>query len=65
MSDYSDCYYDLHKGEINRERTAGQYREKMINELPADEMIKLMFTSFIKTKGVTDVVELGEKYFKE
>lgn len=22
MSDYSDCHYDLHKGEISRERTA-------------------------------------------
>lgn len=33
MSDYSDCYYELHKDEIEEENKANNYRERLIDEI--------------------------------
>ena len=41
MSDYSDCYYELHKDEIEKENKANNYRERLIDEISHDDMIKI------------------------
>ena len=64
MSDYSDCYDELHKYEIERERTVDQVRERMINELLPEDMINIMFSDYVKRIGTIDVMELGKKYLK-
>lgn len=64
MSDYSDCYYELHKDEIEKENKANNYRERLIDEISHDDMIKIMFTDFIKKQGVTKTIEIGEEYLR-
>lgn len=63
MSDYSEEWYELHKDTIEQERKLQFYRGKIINELPLDEMIKIIFTDLINRMGASDVIKLGEKYF--
>lgn len=65
MSGYSDCWYDLHKGEIEKERKAQLYRDKMISELSSDEMIRIMFSDFIEKKDTFYVTDVGRIYFRE
>lgn len=65
MSGYSDCWYNLHKGEIEKERKAQLYRNKMISELSSDEMIRIMFSDFIEKKGTSYVTDVGRIYFRE
>lgn len=62
MSDYSDCYYELHEDEIKRERVVRQYRERLVSELSTNAMIRIMFSNFINVTGASDVIRLGEKY---
>lgn len=62
MSDYSDCYYELHKYEIERENKANHYRRRLISEISHDEMIKIMFEDFIKKQGDPKIIEIGERY---
>lgn len=64
MSDYSDCYYELHKDEIEKENKANNCRERLIDEISHDDMIKIMFTDFIKNQGVTKTIEIGEEYLR-
>lgn len=64
MSDYSDCYYEFHKDEIERENRTDNYRERLINEISHDDMIKIMFIDFIEKQGVTKVIEIGKKYLR-
>lgn len=65
MSHYSDCYYEEHKHEFEREAKAKNFRERLTVELSCDDMIKIMFADFIKCKGVFDVIRIGEKYLKD
>lgn len=48
--DYSDCYYELHKDETERENKAKNFRKRLINEISIDDMIKSFFTDFISKK---------------
>jgi hypothetical protein len=64
VSDYSDCYHELHKYEIEREGTIEQYRKRMINELNTEDMIKIMFSDYVKRTGASDVIKLSKEYLK-
>lgn len=62
MSHYSDCYYEANKDEFERERKARECRERMINELNWNKIIRIMFTDFIEKKSDYDVIKIAEKY---
>ena len=64
MSDYSDCYYELHKDEIEKEDRANNYRERLVNEISHGDMIKIMFSDFIKKQGVIKTIKIGEEYLR-
>ena len=51
MSHYSDCYYKANKNEFERERKAERYRKRMIDELPINTMIRIMFADFLDKKS--------------
>ena len=61
MSHYSDCYYEANKGQIEQERKAREYRRIMVDELPMDNMIRIMFADFLARKSDWDVIRLAEK----
>lgn len=44
------------------ERKAEEYRERMIEELHWNKIIKIMFTDFIESKSDYDVIKIAEKY---
>ena len=62
MSHYSDCYYEANKEQFEQERKAKECRERMIEELHWNKIIKIMFTDFIENKSDYDVVKISEKY---
>lgn len=62
MSHYSDCYDKANKDEFERERKARECRERMINELNWNKIIRIMFTDFIEKKSDYDVIKIAEKY---
>lgn len=64
MSDYSDCYYELHKDEIERENKANNCRRRLINEISIDNMIKIIFVDFINKKDDYDTIKIAEEYLK-
>ena len=43
---------------------ANNYRERLIDEISHDDMIKIMFTDFIKKQGATKTIEIGEEYLR-
>lgn len=66
-----DEYGKLGEGENSNQYKMTEYRNKiltcrnrLINELQTEEMIKIMFEHFIKTQNVDKIIELGEKYLK-
>lgn len=61
MSHYSDFYYEANKEQIEQERKAREYREIMVDELPMDNMIRIMFADFLAKKSDWDVIKLAEK----
>ena len=65
MGHYDDCYYEAHKYEIKREAKANNFRTRLVDEISHDDMIKIMFTHFIKTQGVSEVIKIGEEYLRE
>lgn len=65
MSHYSDCYYEAHKHEFEREERAKNFRERLTVEISCDDMIKIMFADFIKSKCAIEVIKIGEKYLKD
>ena len=64
MSHYSDCYYEANKDEFERERKAERYRERMIDELPINTMIRIMFADFLDKKSDYDVIGIAEKHLR-
>ena len=64
MSDYSDCYYELHKDEIERENRANNYRKRLVDEISHDDMIKIMFANFIQKQEDMMIIKLGEEYLR-
>lgn len=63
MSGYSEDYYKLHKDEIERENKAEDYRKKLIDEISIDDMVKILFTNFIKKQDASEVIKIGKEYF--
>ena len=65
MGHYDDCYYEAHKQEFERETKVRSCRKRLVDEISHDDMIKIMFTDFVKKKGDYEVIELGKEYLRE
>lgn len=65
MGHYDDCYYEAHKYEFEREAKAQKFKKRLIDEISHDDMIKIMFTHFIKTQDVSEIIKIGEEYLQE
>lgn len=64
MSDYSDCYYEANKELFERERKAKEYKNRMLDELPTNTMIRIMFADFLDKKSDNDVIGIAEKHLR-
>lgn len=65
MGHYDDCYYEANKERFEREAKARNCRQRLVDELSHDDMIKIMFTDFIKKKDDYDSIKLAEEYLSE
>lgn len=64
MSDYSDCYYEANKELFEKERISEEYKNRMIDELPINTMIRIMFADFLDKKSDYDVIGIAEKHLR-
>lgn len=62
MSDYSEVWEDMHEDEIKLEHKANQCKEALIDNLSSDEMIRIMFTSYLKTASNNDIIKLHDNF---
>lgn len=65
MSHYEDAWDELHASEFNRINKARNIRERLINELTTDELIKIMFADFIDKVPDRKVIEMGVVHLKK
>lgn len=65
MGHYDDCYYEANKERFEREAKARNCRKRLVDELSHDDMIKIMFTDFIKKKDDYNSIKLAEEYLSE
>ena len=64
MSHYNDCYFEANKERFERQRRAEEYKDKMIDELSTNAMIRIMFRDFLDKKRDYDVIDLAEKHLR-
>lgn len=64
MSHYSDCYYESNKELFEKKRISEEYKNRMIDELPINTMIRIMFADFLDKKSDYDVIGIAEKHLR-
>lgn len=62
MSDYSEVWEDTHEDQIKLEHKADQCKKALIDNLSSDEMIRIMFTSYLKTVSNSDMIKLHDNF---
>jgi len=62
MSDYSEVWEDMHEDQIKLEHKADQCKKDLIDNLSSDEMIRIMFTSYLKTVSNNDMIKLHDNF---
>lgn len=62
MSDYSEVWEDMHEDQIKLEHKADQCKKALIDNLSSDEMIRIMFTSYLKTVSNNDIFKLHDNF---
>ena len=62
MSDYFEVWEDMHEDEIKLEHKADQCKKALIDNLSSDEMIRIMFTSYLKTVSNNDIIKLHDNF---
>ena len=62
MSDYSEVWEEMHEDQIKMGHKADQCKKVLINDLSADDMIKLMFTGYLNTLSNSNIVKLYDKF---
>lgn len=62
MSDYSEVWEDMHEDEIKLEHKADQCKKALIDNLSSDEMIRIMFTSYLNTVSNNDIIKLHDNF---
>lgn len=62
MSDYSEVWEDMHEDQIKLEHKADQCKKALIDNLSSDEMIRIIFTSYLKTVSNNDIIKLHDNF---
>ena len=62
MSDYSEVWEEMHEDQIKMEHKADQCKKALINNLSSDDMIRIMFTSYLKTVSNNDMIKLHDNF---
>lgn len=62
MSDYSEVWEDMHEDQIKLDYKADQCKKALIDNLSSDEMIRIMFTSYLKTVSHNDIIKLHDNF---
>ena len=62
MSDYSEVWEDMHEDQIKLDHKADQCKQALIDNLSSDEMIRIMFTSYLKTVSHNDIIKLHDNF---
>lgn len=62
MSDYSEVWEDMHEDQIKLDHKADQCKKALIDNLSSDEMIRIMFTSYLKTVSHNDIIKLHDNF---
>lgn len=62
MSDYSEVWEDMHEDQIKLEHKADQCKKDLIDNLSSDEMIRIMFTSYLNTASNNDIIKLHDNF---
>ena len=62
MSDYSEVWEEMHEDQIKLDHKAHQCKEALIDNLSSDEMIRIMFTSYLKTVSNNDIIKLHDNF---
>ena len=62
MSDYSEVWEEMHEDQIKMEHKADQCKKALIDNLSSDEMIRIMFTSYLKTVSNNDIIKLHDNF---
>lgn len=62
MSDYSEVWEEMHEDQIKMEHKADQCKKALIDNLSSDEMIRIMFTSYLKTVSNNDIFKLHDNF---
>lgn len=62
MSDYSEVWEDMHEDQIKLDHKADQCKQALIDNLSSDEMIRIMFTSYLKTASNNDIIKLHDNF---
>lgn len=65
MSHYEEAYDKYHESERTRELSANRYRKQLSEQLPIEDMVRIMFTHYLHKCSSGKILELEEKYLKK
>ena len=64
MSDYSDVWNEMHAQQIRQEEIVKDVKKRLLEEVPVQSMIKIMFEDFLNKKSDYDIAALGMQYLQ-
>ena len=62
MSDYSEVWEEMHEDQIKMEHKADKCKSVLMDNLSSDDMIRIMFTSYLKTVSNNDIIKLHDNF---
>lgn len=65
MSDHSDIWYEMNKDNIEKEKLAKKFRERLVQELSPNEMVRIIFEQYISKLDDYEITAIAEKYLKK
>ena len=64
MSDYSDVWNEMHAQQIKQEEIVKDVKKRLLEEVPVQSMIKIMFEDILNKKSDYDIAALGMQYLQ-
>lgn len=64
LSHYYDWYFKANKERFEKQRRTEEYKDRMIDELSTNTMVRIMFRDFLDKKSDYDVIDLAEKHLR-
>lgn len=62
MSDYSEVWEEMHEDQIKMDHKADKCKSVLMDNLSSDDMIRIMFTSYLKTVSNNDIIKLHDNF---